>query len=248
MKFKKDYLICLSIVLILCIFSLISTISYSGSIKEMSETSNAWNVWCYTYFVEGKMFILTCPIIILYIGCKTFKDTYKLHLKHHTKEDKKRVFNIAYKDSLMKSFFLYPLFSTFMLLMCLLIFRSDAVGSFNLIPFHDVNPIVIYIVSLFLSSVLSISVVNIGLIIYKYVKHLPLSVMIAYLMLAMYAVLSDTVIYGTISRFTSDVYLSNSFDLFNMVILNSNIYATAIFGIVLAVGSTIALNIIYKNN
>jgi hypothetical protein len=248
-KVNYNLITCIVISMLLGAYSFYNTLSYASSIKELSKIANYLDMWSYTFFVENKTFLLICPMIIIYIGCLDFHKIY--HSGFIKNVLQRQGYNEFLKKSTLKawskSFFFYSLISTEILFLCMLTFKKVEFSPYYLIPFGNVHPICIYIVSFILSAIFSITITNIGLLVTRYCEKFSLTVIISYLIFIGYAIFSEIILGYIISQLISIEGINNAFSIFNMVILDGNVIAIIIYCFFLYLITTLLVRFVYRN-
>lgn len=248
-KIGYDFFLWMVLLFLFCLCSFYTTLSYGNSFDELRESGNYLNMWLYTFFGEGKAFIVICPIVIIYFGCKNFHKIYHTgYIENIIQRQKYSKFlNSSILRAWLKCFYFYGLYSTITLLLCVIVFKNAKFDMYYLAPIGRINPILVYALSIALSSVFSVIITNISLIFSKYYEKFSLAVILSYLFFLGYSIFSEIIIGNVFNHLITGERIADSFSMFNMVILDGNIVVIIIYSILLLLISTIIVKFIYRD-
>ena len=224
-------------IFIIFIFALLSFVQWKCEFnmtfkmfKEVIKNTYFIEQWRYLTYANSKVFILVYPIIITYFGLKDFFLTYHSGMLYSITErtDYKSYIKNTFLNIYKNNSWVYFSFIFLMLLICRILFKTGET-TLLFVGYGRVNYIIFALTSAVLSIFYSIFILNIGLITSRYCKK--------------FSVMIIGSVFDSIIKF--DIY--NSFSIFNMIILDGNIYAVIIYAFVLLLLSSFIVFKIYKD-
>ena len=241
-------------IFIIFIFALLSFVQWKCEFnmtfkmfKEVIKNTYFIEQWRYLTYANSKVFILVYPIIITYFGLKDFFLTYHSGMLYSITErtDYKSYIKNTFLNIYKNNSWVYFSFIFLMLLICRILFKTGET-TLLFVGYGRVNYIIFALTSAVLSIFYSIFILNIGLITSRYCKKFSVMIIVSYLSFISFAIVSEMIIgsvFDSIIKF--DIY--NSFSIFNMIILDGNIYAVIIYAFVLLLLSGFIVFKIYKD-
>lgn len=204
-------------------------------------------VWFSVYVYTSSTFLVAATLILI-LSCKKIHDLY--HSGMIKNMIQRETFLNIKKNYLFKtwqsSFFLYPTFLIFTYIICFVVFLDKGVG-INLTTTGPMyNSFLILLRACMTTILYSVIVFNITLIVSKRMKNFALTTILSFIIILIYAAISQLVFYKTFTMFFSEQF-AKGFDLINGLIFGFG-STTAIFihGLFLVIITTLILNKIYK--
>lgn len=252
MKNKKIILIYLLIILLFIMLSFMQWIlEFNMTFEYFIQTLKNIDFvkqWHYLTYANSKIFILIYPMIITYFGIKDFFNIYHSGMLYSISEkiDYKKYIKNTFLNIFKTNCFVYLTFILLMLIVSLVLFKFDT-NTLYLIGVGSVNYLIFAGLSMILSVIFSIFILNIGLTVTRYCKKFSLTIIISYLVFISLAIVSETIIGSLVESILKLDGIYNSFSIFNMVILDGNIYGICIYSIILFIVSTFIVFEVYKD-
>ena len=251
---KKNYKILIYLLIVL-LFMLFSFFQWKLELNMTFETLKNFMVnidfvkqWHYLTFANSKVFILIYPIIIIYFGIKEFFKIYHSGVLYQISQrtNYKTYIKKTFLDIYINNNWVYFAFIFLMLIVCSFLFKNMT-SEIYLIGFGEINYIIFAFISAILSILFSIFILNIGLIVTRYCKKFSIAIIVSYISFIAFAIVSEILIGGIISSFIKLEGFYNSFSIFNMIILDGNVYGIVIYSIILTMLSTFVVFKIYND-
>ncbi len=159
-------------------------------------------------------------------------------------------YNSYIKNTFIKIYannsWVYSTFILLMLIVCAILFKFNESKLF-LVGIGNIHYLVFVLISIILSIAFSIFILNIGLIATRYCKKFSIAMIVSYLLFISFAIISEIMIGSIVNNIINIDGIYNSFSIFNMVILDGNIYGIIIYSIILLTLSTYIVFKLYKN-
>lgn len=133
-----------------------------------------------------------------------------------------------------------------MLLVCSILFNYNS-SELLLIGYGNINYLLFAFISALLSIVYSIFILNIGLIVTRYCKKFLITIIVSYLSFISFAIISETMVGALISSFIKVDGIYNSFSIFNIIMLDGNIFGIVIYSFILLLISSFIVYKVYSN-
>lgn len=241
--------------LIILLFMIFPFIQWKNELNMTFEEfkrviANADSVlqWHYLTYANSKVFILIYSIIITYFGIKDFFNVYHSGMLYSISErtDYKTYIKTTFLNIYKNNSWVYFAFILLMLIVCAILFKFDS-KDLLLVGFGKTHYIIFACFSLLLSIFFSIFILNIGLIVTRYCKKFSIAIIVSYLAFIAFAIISETIIGGIVGSIINLAGIYNAFSVFNMVILDGNIYAIVIYSIILLLISSFIVFKVYSN-
>lgn len=241
---KKNHLIIYIIfVFIACLSTIIQEWGFNFNfIKGAFSNANANDMFYILTFANGRIFMLTCPLLIMFLSTNNFHKIYHSGMlsqfcerENYEKYMKNKIIKIYLSNS-----FVYSFYILLMLILCFTLFKGTKI--------HMNMPLDIgtfAFVSVINSILLSIFIINIALITTRYTKKNAIKLIVSYLTFIAYAIVSEVLIGGLMEQVIPGSM--NSFSVFNLVVLDGNIYITVTYAIIITIISTLIVYLSYKN-
>lgn len=204
--------------------------------------------WHYLTYANGKVFVLIYPVIITYFGLKDFFNLYHSGMLYSISE--RTDYKSYIKDTFLKihvsNSWIYFTFIFLMLLVCSILFNYNS-SELLLIGYGNINYLLFAFISALLSIVYSIFILNIGLIVTRYCKKFLITIIVSYLSFISFAIISETMVGALISSFIKVDGIYNSFSIFNIIMLDGNIFGIVIYSFILLLISSFIVYKVYSN-
>lgn len=216
--------------------------------KNVINNADFVQQWHYLTYANSKVFILLYPIIITYFGIKDFFKIYHSGMLYSISE--RTEYSSYIKNTFIKIYannsWVYSTFILLMLIVCAILFKFNESKLF-LVGIGNIHYLVFVLISIILSIAFSIFILNIGLIATRYCKKFSIAMIVSYLLFISFAIISEIMIGSIVNNIINIDGIYNSFSIFNMVILDGNIYGIIIYSIILLTLSTYIVFKLYKN-
>ena len=245
MKKYKDYLIYLAIIIIACLLPFILEYGLNiNNLKNAISSEQNINMFQYLTYANGKIFILIYPVIVSYFSVKKFHQLYHSGMLTQICErtNYKKYLTDTFLKIYLKNSFMYFAYIWFMFIVCELLFKQSIYFDMT-----SLNALIFALISSTLSILFSIFIINISLITTRYSKKFSVTLIVSYLALISFAIISELFIGDIANALTNNSSIANAFSIFNMIYLDGNITIISIYAIILSGVSSLVVFRVYKD-
>lgn len=204
--------------------------------------------WFDVYVYSGSIFLVLGTLILI-LSCKSVHDLYHSGIIKNMIQ-REKFLKIKLKNLFQlwsNSLFLYPIFLIFSYIICYFIFPTRGIGINIVVNGPMINSILILLRACIITTIYSIFVFNVTLIISKKTKSFAITSILSFIVIMVYAGISQLLISNILKTFTSEQF-AKGFDLINGLIFGfGNTLSILIHGTILIIITTLVLNKIYGN-
>ena len=240
--------------------------SHENWLKHFSNTSALDVVSNYSFWwfiltgdiVNGVIYML--PVILTTIACYSLFKIYHTGFFHNIVQriGYKRTFLIEITKCWMYSMLL-PVLSMFTLIVSKILYKNNVIALYKNVEGYPIqlvnsqmeqmNPYLFIILHIFLCILLSISIINIGIIFTKYLKKFYLVPILTFIVVILIENLNNLLFAPIIANITGITEMYNGFSLYNLYYLDAipSMWWEFVFALSLFIITTTSAYLTYKN-